>query len=166
MEKFFIWFATHLAGGNWHPNFLEGLTENAFDTSCILLIAISLLVAFNIIQFVASGVNRMHTESLPFYIPLTLVYVFTNILLALAVISLGITIGGFIGLCILVGMYGFIIIVNSLQYWTDEEPVDGMFNFMRFVIDYSKDAGDDRKRKKDLTQKYNYYLNLQYYEHD
>ena len=167
-NNFFSWFLTHLAGGNWHSSVLEfiGDSTNLQDFSIIMIITFSLFLFFNLIQLVISGVDRMRPEGLIVYIPLALLYLIGTIVSNLIIISIGITIGGMIGFYLIGGLYFLFVIINAMQYWTDEEPMNGFFNYMRFTLDYSERAGDFLKDKKKLKAKYSNYLKIQYYEHD
>lgn len=160
MIEAFQWLIEHASGANWFEYIRVAPADEWKDMIIMLLVFIGLINLASVINFIVGGIK----ESLSFFpfVPLALGYFVVNNLINIVIVLIGFSVGGFIGAIIVGLIYLIWICIAAWEDLQDSEPFEGAFRLAAWVIGYSDNYSTFKRYKKEIKEKYNQYLNLEY----
>jgi len=160
MVEAFQWLIEHASGANWFEHIRDASDHDWRSITIMLLVFIGLINLASVINFIAGGIKE--SLSLFPFVPLVLGYFVINNLINIAVCIIGFSIGGFVGVLLIGLIYLILLCVSSWEDVQDYDPFEGLFRLSGWVIGYSDNYDTYKRYKKEVKEKYNQYLNLEY----
>ena len=165
MIEFFNYIWMHFTGisWGWWTSTSIVIPENIEATSIFFVSIVGSILVLNLFHFIVVAVNNYSwNKAMYFYIPAAISYMILNIILHTLMVCIFITIGGLTGFIAGGLIYIVAASVGTIISFEEEDSVDGYFNLLRFIKEYSKDLNVYFTRKSTFKKEYEKFLKLQY----